>query len=138
MPASEALRHAWLTTQYRVRLSRGGFAAIRIGAPLPTALHALLAADDEPWGFITAWNPHAQPRDRAANRAAQRALLQALREHGARLRAGAGVGSEGWREPSLFALGLDFDALDALAARFAQAAIVRGRGIGRAELRIYV
>ncbi|HEX7111076.1 MAG TPA: DUF3293 domain-containing protein [Mizugakiibacter sp.] len=138
MPASEALRQAWLTTQYRVRLSRGGYAAIRIGAPLPAALRPLLATDDEPWGFITAWNPRAQPRDRAANRAAQRALRQALRERGARQRAGAGVGTDGWREPSLFVLGLDFDALDALAMHFAQAAIVRGCGSGHAELRTYV
>ncbi|GAP67241.1 hypothetical protein MBSD_n2558 [Mizugakiibacter sediminis] len=138
MPASEALRRAWLATQYRVRLPRGGYAAIRIGAPLPAALRPLLVAEDEPWGFITAWNPRAQARGRAANRAAQRALLQALRERGARLRAGTGVGADGWREPSLFALGIDFDALDALAARFEQAAIVRGRGGGRAELREYV
>lgn len=134
MPVSDDLRRAWRATQYRVRLPQGGHAAIRIGAPLPAALHPLLREDDEPWGYVTAWNPHAQPRDRATNRTAQRALLDAASVLGARVRAGAGVGADGWREPSLFVLGLDFATLDALAARFAQAAIVRGRGTGRAEL----
>ena len=132
--AKESLRRAWLETGYRVRLPRGGSAVIRIGEPLPRALHDFLRDESEPWGFITAWNPRAQIAPRSFNRARQRELRNALRASNARCRAGIGVGRE-WREPSLFVAGLDFEMLDALARRFGQAAIVRGTGFGIAELR---
>lgn len=112
---------------------------IRIGEPLPPGLHGYVKDDRTPWGFITAWNPFAQQSSRARNRERQRELLAALRERGARLRPGIGVGADdgesAWREPSLFAAGLDFDSMDELARRFGQAAIVRGIGCGIAELR---
>ncbi|MGN6729204.1 MAG: DUF3293 domain-containing protein [Rhodanobacteraceae bacterium] len=139
MPISPETRRAFLDTEYRVRLSRGGCAVIRIGEPLPPRLHGCVKDGRTPWGFITAWNPSAQQSFRARNRERQRELLAALRERGARLRPGLGVGANGdgnaWREPSLFVAGLDFDSMDELARRFEQAAIVRGLGRGTAELR---
>ncbi|HJU07693.1 MAG TPA: DUF3293 domain-containing protein [Rhodanobacteraceae bacterium] len=134
MPTNESLRRVWLETEYRVRLPRGGYAAIRIGTPLPDALRDFLHDENDPWGFITAWNPHAQKASPTFNRARQRELREALQESNARYHVGIGVGDD-WREPSLFVAGLDFDALDALARRFEQAAIVRGSGYGTAELR---
>jgi len=117
---------------------------IRIGEPLPPGLHGCVKDNRTPWGFITAWNPSAQQSSRARNRERQRELLAALRERGARVRAGVGIGhavdagQQRWREPSLFVLGLDFDALDALGRRFEQFALVRGIGHGIAELRVLV
>lgn len=142
MPVQGDTLRAFTGTEYRVRLRQGSYAVIRIGEPLPHALHYLLHGEREPWGFITAWNPYARKLSRAHNRERQRDLLRALQERGARLCAGVGVGvglddgENDWREPSLFVLGLDFDILDELARRFEQAALVRGAGHGAAELRV--
>jgi hypothetical protein len=137
MPIPPDTLRNFLDTDYRVRLPQGGWAVIRIGEPLPRALKGYLDDERTPWGFITAWNPFARPASRARNRTAQRELLSALREFGTTPRAGVGVGKgqEKWREPSLFVTGLDFDAMDALGRRFEQAAIVRGIGSRKAELR---
>lgn len=135
MPIAPDTQRAFLDAEYRVRLPQGGWAVIRIGESLPGALRSLSRDKREPWGFITAWNPCTRQTSRERNRAAQRELLALLRERGARLRAGAGVGKSGWREPSLFAIGLPFDTLDELGRRFEQAAIVRGIGCGIARLR---
>ena len=126
----ERLLAAYLATDYRVRLARGGWASIRIDAPLPAALAALTGA--RPWGFLTAWNPGSSPCPRQHNRQAQRALLAALRElpGTAAIRAGIGVGPDidgSWREASLFVTGPAVPALDALARRFGQNAYVHGR-----------
>lgn len=136
MPIPPETQRAFLDTEYRVRLPQGGFAAIRIGEPLPRALHACLQDERTPWGFISAWNPLAKRLPRALNRLHQRELLIALRERGAALRPGVGIGNgeNTWREPSLFVVGPDFATLDALGRRFEQAAIVRGVGGGKAEL----
>jgi len=130
----ERLLAAYLATDYRVRLARGGWASIRIGAPLPAALAALTGA--RPWGFLTAWNPGSSPRPRQTNRQAQRALLAALRElpDTAWIRAGHGVGT-GWREASLFVAGPGIATLDALARRFGQNAYVHADAHGPALLR---
>jgi hypothetical protein len=133
MSAPDSLRQVWLDTEYRVRLRRGGYAVIRVDARLPEPLREFLHDECAPWGFVTAWNPHAQPAPRAFNREHQRELRDALLALNARCRAGIGVGKD-WREPSLFVTGLDFEALDTLARRFGQAAIVRGSGFGIAEL----
>jgi hypothetical protein len=141
VPIPPETQRAFLDTEYRVRLPQGGFAAIRIGEPLPCELNACMKDQRTPWGFITAWNPFAQQIPRERNRRAQRELLTALRGLGATPRPGIGVGKEvgagqkRWREPSLFVTGLNFVALDALGRRFDQAALVRGIGFGIAELR---
>lgn len=119
----ERLLAAYLATDYRVRLARGGWASIRVGAPLPAALAALTG--ERPWGFLTAWNPASSPLPRQQNRQAQRALLAALRELPGTVEIRAGVGIDaGWREASLFVIGPGVAALDALARRFGQHAYV--------------
>lgn len=136
MPVSQDTLRAFREAEYRVRLPQGGCAVIRISQPLPGELHGCVKNDRTPWAFITAWNPLARRASRVLNRARQRELLAALRELGAapRVGIGNGTGKQKWREPSLFVTGLDFAALDALARRFEQAAIVRGVGGGKAEL----
>ncbi|HET6632748.1 MAG TPA: DUF3293 domain-containing protein [Rhodanobacteraceae bacterium] len=132
------LRDTYLASDYRVRLPRGGYASIRIGQPLPAALRACLRYDDEAWAFVTAWNPRSRPQPRAANRRAQRGLLAALRAMTPppRIRAAIGVGTDGWREPSLWLAGVELAALDILMRRHAQNAIVRGHAAGPAELHV--
>lgn len=127
----ERLRAAYLATDYRVRLPQGGVARLRIGAPPPGALLAL--THGVPWAIITAWNPQSQPVPRARNCSAQRALLAELRAS-PDVRAAAGVGADGWREPSLLAIGLDADAARALCSRYAQLAFVAGAGEAAPQL----
>lgn len=135
MARPESIRRAWIETDYRVRLPRGGYASIRCGQPLPAPLRAVLADADDPWGYITAWNPAGLRRAEAINRARQRQLRDALKAGGFRCHAGVGVGTTGWREPSLFVPGIAFSTLDALARSFGQLGVVRGTGARPAELR---
>lgn len=130
----ESLRVAFAATEYRVRLTRGGWATIRVDQQLPAALRELVGA--RRWGFITAWNPRAQLRDRADNRMAQRKLLSALRRlpSAVAIHPAIGVGTN-WREPSLFVIGPDTTALDALADANGQRAYVHGHARGHACLR---
>ncbi|MHA6203163.1 DUF3293 domain-containing protein [Dyella soli] len=132
----EHLLAAFRATDYRVRLAGGGSASIRIDLPLPAPLRQLVGP--RPWGFITAWNPRSQPRSREANRQAQRQLLSALRQRADTLgvSVGLGVGSNGWKEPSLLVVGPPTDALDQLARRFGQLGYVHGVGDGPAGLRL--
>ncbi|RDI99671.1 DUF3293 domain-containing protein [Dyella solisilvae] len=133
----ERLLAAYLATDYRVRLTGGGWASIRIGHPLPPALRLLVGSQF--WSVITAWNPRSQHQPRRDNRRAQQALLTNLRALAdvQAIRGAAGVGQDGqWREPSLFLLGPKQEALDRLAQRFGQHAYVHGRGDGVARLRL--
>ncbi|MDR3446049.1 DUF3293 domain-containing protein [Dyella sp.] len=133
----EALHAAYLATDYRVRLARGGWAAIHIDKPLPSALKEL--AGENPWGFITAWNPRSEPTPRSQNKAAQRALFEALRAipETVAIRPGLGVARTGqWAEPSLWVVGLGIAALDPLAAHFGQFGYVHGQGASPAKLRL--
>lgn len=129
---------AWLATDYRVRLPRGGYASIRCGQPLPPTLQALLSRADDPWGFITAWNPADVHLPRARNRIRQRGLRTALAAAHYRCFGGIGVGQTNWREASLFVPGIAPVRLDALAREFGQLSVVRGTGTGTAELHILV
>lgn len=130
----KALTAAYRASGYRVRLPRGGWATIRIDQPLPEPLQQLVGS--HAWGFITAWNPRSQPRARQVNRMAQRQLLTALRALPATgaIRPGIGVGN-GWREPSLFAIGPGVETLDRLARFHEQHAYVHGRARETARLR---
>ncbi|QNK00810.1 DUF3293 domain-containing protein [Dyella telluris] len=133
----DALLAAYQATDYRVRLARGGYAAIRIGQALSPPLRTL--AGDHAWGFITAWNPRSEPTPRPQNRGAQRALLAVLRAFPQTLliRPGRGVSRDGrWIEPSLWVVGPDTAPLDALALRFGQFGYVHGRGATPAQLRL--
>lgn len=136
MPPAHPLEDIFRQADYRVRLSRGGYASIRIGQPLPAALHCLLPEPGAGWGFITAWNPRGKPRERADNRIAQRELRDTLRREHPASRLRAGIGTLGpWREPSLFVAGIDAAALDALMLRHDQLAVVHGIGVRPAGLR---
>jgi hypothetical protein len=132
----EALLAAYRATDYRVRLASGGWASIRIDAPLPDALHDLVGHHH--WGFITAWNPHSQPKVLLQNRLAQRRLLQHLKQHPdvRAVRAAVGVGGDGWHERSLLVVGPTTSDLDALGGAFGQNAYVHGDGWGLARLRL--
>lgn len=138
MPLPESILRAWRDTDYRVRLPCGGYASIFCARPLPPALAPWLAQPDEPWGYITAWNPAGVSLPRARNRIRQRRLRVALARDTHRCLGGIGVGTGGWREPSLFVPGLGFDELDALAREFGQLGVVRGTGAGLAELHVLI
>ena len=130
-----ALLAAYRSADYRVRLAQGGWASIRIDAPLPPSLLRLIGSRS--WAFLTAWNPFSQVQPRRENHAAQQALLAALRQLPAMvaLRPAIGVGP-GWREPSVLAIGPALAETDALAHRFRQNAYVHGLADGYARLRL--
>lgn len=129
----ETLLAAYRATAYRVRLARGGWAAIHIDAPLPRELLALVGAHG--WSVLTAWNPRSAPRPRANNRDAQHRLLDELKPCCEAIVAAEGVGN-GWREASLFAIGPDAATMDTYAGRYQQSAYVYGEAAGPAMLRI--
>lgn len=130
-----ALLDAYRHTDYRVRLTQGGVATIRVDAPLPAALHALVGPHG--WAFITAWNPFSQQRSRRDNHAAQQTLLLALRRlpSTVALRPAVGAGLN-WREPSFFVVGPTPAEMDVLALQFQQNAYVHGLADGHARLRL--
>lgn len=134
MSLPESIRRAWLDTDYRVRLPCGGHASIRCGLPLPAPLLALLHHADEPWGYITAWNPRSVMLPRTSNRIRQQRLRDELKADRCRYCAGIGVGTDTWREPSLFVAGIGHTRLDELARHFGQLSVVRGIGGAPAEL----
>lgn len=130
----ERLLAAYRATVYGVRLTQGGRAAIRIGEPLPDTLHSL--AGHHPWSVVTAWNPASQPQHRTVNRAAQRRLLATLKRDPQTLAVVAANGAAaGWHEASLFVVGPDIAAMDALLAPYGQYAYVAGVANGPAMLR---
>lgn len=130
-----ALIDAYRSTDYRVRLAQGGWLSIRVDAPVPEPLRALIGPHG--WAFITAWNPFSQMLPRRQSHAAQQALLAALRRLPAILaiRPGIGVG-QSWREPSFFVVGPTLAETDALAQQFWQNAYVHGLAEGYARLRL--
>ena len=138
MPLPESIHRAWTETEYRVRTPWGGYVVIRCGEPLPAPLLALLGRAEDPWGYITAWNPAGVRLPAADNRVRQRRLRDLLRDEGHRCFFGIGVGPNDWREPSLFVPGVAFERLDSLGRAFGQLGIVRGTGTGIAELRVLV
>jgi hypothetical protein len=121
MPLPESIRRAWTDTDYRVRVSYGGFASIRCGKPLPMPLLAMLRHAGVALPLAT-------------NRIRQRRLRDELRGDRQRFVGGIGVGPADWREPSLFVPGMTYAQLDAMARRFGQLGVVRGTGAGPAEL----
>ncbi|WP_426689699.1 DUF3293 domain-containing protein [Rhodanobacter ginsengiterrae] len=131
----EALLEAFRSTAYHVCIDTVSWATLRVDLPLPDTLAGLVGA--HPWAFITAWNPQARRRAPAANLAAQYALLAALKALPDTIVLPAiGVGSSGWSEPSLFAIGADIAALDRLARSHGQLAYVHGEAAGAALLRM--
>lgn len=133
-----ALVQAYRDCHFEVRRIPGGARdTLRIGEPLPAAVSAWLA-DAPLCVFITAYNPRSTAQSAHDNRRAQRELLRQLRQHGARWRPGVGrIPGQPWREPSLLAAGLDLAAIDALAWRLSQNAIVLAHRNATAQLRLY-
>jgi hypothetical protein len=131
----EKLIEAYRTTDYRVRLPRGGWVSIRVDAAIPEEL--LPWTGKYAWAFITAWNPRSEVQPRTQNRAAQQSLLVAIRELRQTIcvRPGMGVG-ENWREPSFFVVGPDLFETDRFAQQFRQNAYVHGLGTSPARLRL--
>jgi hypothetical protein len=130
----EALREAFRATSYWVNLDTLHWATIRVDAPLPAELAAVVGT--RPWAFITAWNPQARPRSAADNLAAQASLLAALHRHAdVNVYPAIGVGSSGWSEPSLFVVGVGTAVADALATSHRQLAYVHGSAGAAATLR---
>ena len=122
--APATLAHPWAT-----------WARIRIDQPLPKSLQTLVGTRS--WGFITAWNPRSETRPPEGNLAAQRELLTALHTWPeAAIYPAIGIGPSGWSEPSLFVIGLETAALDALCHRHEQNAYVHGQGAAAASLRL--
>ena len=134
MPLPESIRRAWTETEYRVRLPHGGYTIIWCGRPLPAPLLALLKRPEEPWGYITAWNPAGVRLLLATNRIRQRRLRDELKGDRHRYFVGIGVGPNDWREPSLFVPGITYAQLDAMSRRFGQLGVVRGTGAEPAAL----
>lgn len=134
MALPESIRRAWEETDYRVRVTQGGYTSIRCGRPLPEELLALLPQPAAPWGYITAWNPAGVQLSPASNRTRQRRLRDELKADRHPYYAGIGIGASDWREASLFVPGITYLQLDALARRFGQLGIVRGVGARPAEL----
>ena len=131
----EFLLEAFRATAYHVNLDTVTWATIRVDLPLPTELVPVVGS--RPWAFITAWNPQARRRPPEENLAAQRELLTALQDQpGVTIHPAVGVGSTGWIEPSLFAIGVDVDVMDSLARKHAQLAYVHGQANGTAHLRL--
>lgn len=134
MALPESIRRAWIETDYRVRLPHGGYVSICCGRPLPSQLLALLRHADDPWGYITAWNPAGVRLLLATNKIRQRRLRDELKGDRHLRFGGIGVGPSNWREPSLFVPGITYTQLDAMARRFGQLGVVRGTGAEPAEL----
>lgn len=131
----EFLLEAFRATAYHVNLDTVTWATLRIDLPLPVELAALVGS--RPWAFITAWNPQARRRPPAENLAAQHQLLAALNDQpDISVYPAIGVGSSGWIEPSLFAIGMALDRVDQLARNHAQLAYVHGHGSDVAHLRV--
>lgn len=130
----DALREAFRATAYHVNLDTLTWATIRVDLPPPVELDVVVGT--RPWAFITAWNPQARRRSATDNLTAQKTLLAALQGHAdASVYPAIGVGSSGWIEPSLFAVGIDTAAMDALARTYRQLAYVCGMAGAAAVLR---
>ena len=131
----EELLKAYRRSAYRVRLGSGGAAIIRIDEPLPVALRPL--AGNRGWGFFTAWNPRSRPLSARTNREAQRHLWANLRADASLdVHPALGKGTDGWREPSFWIVGIAPDALERLGDRYGQNAWLSGHGAGVAKLRL--
>ena len=116
------LRAVFLGTSYGAAGERFGLSRTTGGAAPPS-----WALGGEAWAIVTAWNPEAQQRDRAANEADQRRLeARVTREGYAFLR---GVNGEGmWAEPSLIVPGASWEQARDWATDFGQAAALWGEG----------
>ncbi|NOK07749.1 DUF3293 domain-containing protein [Corallococcus exercitus] len=133
-----ALHAAFKATGYVVRphpLVGNRKHVLRVDA-LHRALDAALTAHGfTTWAFLTAWNPHAQPRPPRTNARLQQRLLALLEAQGHPSVSAVGVADDRrWFEESLFVPGLSRDRALRLGRLFDQEAVLWGVVGGAAEL----
>jgi hypothetical protein len=130
------LQRAFRAARYRV-LGRPPI-VLKPGQSSPLLRRWIRKAQADSAAMLTAWNPGAQQRSRAANRRAQQRLRRALRSLAPlALRPGRNEDPAGlWpAEPSLWVLGLKRPQLDRLAHAFGQRAYLYCGPSGRPRLR---
>lgn len=109
---------AYLAAEYRWQY-QGGWHDVIIGLPTPGL--ELAYPDATTFGMLSAWNPWSVAGTEAANREADQRLQVALESTGLRcLPAFASARNRTWREPSWLVMGMEAQALDALAREFGQ------------------
>ena len=124
-------------SNYEAALPDGRVSALRVGEPAPAALRAWIGSA-WPAAYLTACNPHSQALTPAQNAQRLEALLRELGVAGVDyLRGDGSLPGERWREPSVLTRGLDLDAVDGLARRHAQNAVLVVRAGTPVRLRLY-
>jgi hypothetical protein len=121
-----ALLAAYRAARYRVEVAPARF-TLRIGRRSLALARLMRDRRARGCALLTAWNPRGRRRTLAANRAAQRALVEALHAAGIATWPARGLDPRGrWRaEESVLALDLAPAAARAFGRRHAQNAIVR-------------
>jgi hypothetical protein len=115
-----ALLDAYLKADYRWELD-GQWRRFHVGRVAEDIEAAFPQA--RCFALLSAWNPASVPRDDAANREEDAALLRLIEEMGyARRPAFSSAPDRSWREPSWLAVDMPAGVLDALARRFGQLA----------------
>jgi hypothetical protein len=134
----EALEAAFTATIYRVETPEARF-DLRIGQINPAFDGFLRAHNVSCWGIITAWNPGATSCPKAENDLRQKHLHEVLKLTGARFFAACNMSTEGtWPyEPAYLILQRDAQQLCAIAAQFAQYALVYGE-LGQAPCLLWI
>lgn len=119
---------------YAARLPGGRRGELIVGARLPEPLASWCAGTS--CMLITACNPRSRTLPASENRARLRRLVADLDAIGAQVLPAVGRGPH-WREASLLAAGPPIGAIDRLAARYGQNAIVHAAPGGPVRLRLY-
>lgn len=124
MDATPELEHAYRDTRYWIRGVPEPF-SVRIDQRSEALAQLQRAVGVATTGFITAWNPHSERRDRARNDAAQAALGVELRHRGFEVLEGEGVAADGsWSEASHVVPGIDERTLVELGRQYGQKAVL--------------
>lgn len=116
---------AYMATHYRV-FREDATIVLRIDQPSVELAHLHATTGVISSAFITAWNPFSRLSDFLGNEAAQEQLQRELQALGFRILPGEGADPDGrWpAEPSVLALGIDYDQACRLGSRFRQNAIL--------------
>jgi len=122
----EELLQAFSGTDYRVSVTGEGVLTVRVGRR-HEALDRMLV--DRSWAIITAFNPGAEPRGSADNRARHQGLRERAEQAGWQCHPTINRDPSGrWPdEPGLLLVGIEAAAAAELAGQFGQAAFVSGR-----------
>ncbi|MEO6688454.1 MAG: DUF3293 domain-containing protein [Dokdonella sp.] len=124
-------------THYRVALPDHTGSTIRIGVAAPDPITNWIGTDDFA-AYLTACNPYSQSLSDRQNDERLAELRDRLHKAGARFLEGiASVPDESWFEPSLLVNGIPLIAIDAIASRYEQNAVVIVPARGDARLRVY-